>query len=392
MKTIFVNSFRMESLEKQIQKINKKAVKFGCPEITTEIVKTKRVKVETESGREVIQTEHEIEVEGVPVKMNGWTFAASVDYIGEERVIKTMPGFTVPERFYKGERYCDHCKSSRARKQVWLVQHEDGRVLQVGSTCIKDFLGHDLRSMFSMIDELMDEDFLGGEGAGWEFIGLIDFLEIVSGVINTCGWVSGSEAYDSGGMKESTGATAMLFVDYRGKDRDIREAIRLAKESVTDKNREEVKAAIQWASEISAEDSNDYLRNIGAIARAGEVNYKVKGFAASILIAHEKHLEWKEQKEAEEAGEVVDSKWVGEIKKRETFQVIVKSTHNIETDFGVSCIHRMQDAFGNMLVWFASGSANWIERGAAVTIKATVKEHQTYNDKKQTIVNRVAVV
>jgi hypothetical protein len=246
--------------------------------------------------------------------------------------------------------------------------------------------------MFGLIDDLFDEDFLGGEGAGWEFISLIDFLEVVSGVINISGWVSGSEAYDSGGMKESTGATAMLFVDYRGKDRDIKEAIRLAKESVTDKNREEVKAAIQWASEISAEDGNDYLRNIGAIARAGEVNYKLKGFAASILIAHEKHLQREEEKAEQEAGEAVDSKWVGEIKKRETFQVIVKSTRNIETDFGVSCIHRMQDAFGNLLVWFASGSASWIEKGAAVTIKATVKEHQIYNDKKQTIVNRVAVV
>ena len=55
-------------------------------------------------------------------------------------------------------------------------------------------------------------------------------------------------------------------------------------------------------------------------------------------------------------------------------------------------IHRLADDAGNDLVWFASPSATWLEKGRTYRVRATILAHNEYQGRAQTLVSRVAVL
>lgn len=82
------------------------------------------------------------EVSGDSPKLAGWTFKSKIERGGDGDEIRSVPGFNLPEEF-KSRDICDHCKARRQRNRYFFVQHEDGGDLQqVGSSCVRDFLGH----------------------------------------------------------------------------------------------------------------------------------------------------------------------------------------------------------------------------------------------------------
>jgi hypothetical protein len=50
----------------------------------------------------------------------------------------------------------------------------------------------------------------------------------------------------------------------------------------------------------------------------------------------------------------------------------------------------MKDAEGRVIIWWASGEAEWVKEGETYEITGTIKEHGEYNGRKQTVLQRVA--
>jgi hypothetical protein len=42
----------------------------------------------------------------------------------------------------RSEGWCEHCRKRRARRTTYLLRHVDGRLAQVGSSCLAEFIGH----------------------------------------------------------------------------------------------------------------------------------------------------------------------------------------------------------------------------------------------------------
>lgn len=89
------------------------------------------------------------------------------------------------------------------------------------------------------------------------------------------------------------------------------------------------------------------------------------------------------------------SDWVGRAGERLTLAVTVERVASFERPafnalWTTEIVHvvTMRDRTGNAIVAKGRFSA---EKGETLTIKATVKEHSTYKDERQTIVQRVAV-
>jgi hypothetical protein len=83
-------------------------------------------------------------LEGEPPSLAGWTLAAVVDHRhGEPRLRVTSSAAAPaldPRRFC--EPRCDHCRLRRRRAATFVVWHAaTGRVRQVGTGCLRDFLG-----------------------------------------------------------------------------------------------------------------------------------------------------------------------------------------------------------------------------------------------------------
>ena len=148
---------------------------------------------------------------------------------------------------------------------------------------------------------------------------------------------------------------------------------------------------MEWAQNVDGSD-NDYLFNINKLANRSTVYPKRFGYVCSILPSYLRNQEKLvvAKTRAEELA-AKSNEWCGEIKKREDFELILIKVHCIEGAYGTTYIHKFEDAAGNDFTWFASVD-NDLNRGEKVTLKATVKKHDTYNDRKQTIITRAKVL
>lgn len=92
---------------------------------------------------------------------------------------------------------------------------------------------------------------------------------------------------------------------------------------------------------------------------------------------------------AKRAAEVATSNWIGEKGQRRDFELTVTFTTSFETQFGTLHVHNMTDAAGNVVVY--KGGRRIAARGETIKVKATIKEHGTYKDVKQTVIARPVV-
>lgn len=133
-----------ELIEKLI-KINKKALKLGCNEI--QIIPGKIEEKVIESGKNAgkILRWVNITITGESPVLDGWKFIATVQHlrdVSENIIRKISKDIDIPVQ-YRSRIICDHCHVNRYRKETFLVSYKDtGLIMQIGRSCLKDFLGH----------------------------------------------------------------------------------------------------------------------------------------------------------------------------------------------------------------------------------------------------------
>lgn len=104
-------------------------------------------------------------------------------------------------------------------------------------------------------------------------------------------------------------------------------------------------------------------------------------------MVHKLHQEAINPKPVEERPE---SNYVGVVGERSKFIVTVEYIKVLDSVYGYAYLHIMVDDKGNDIRWF--GSNRLCEKGETLTIKGTVKKHEVYDGRKQTILSRCAKV
>ena len=97
------------------------------------------------------------------------------------------------------------------------------------------------------------------------------------------------------------------------------------------------------------------------------------------------------QKIAPEQEETTPSEWVGTVGDKITATVTFVRKGWCDNRFGGSNIYTFRDANGNQIVWFTSVLMDK-EVGDTFNIKATVKAHNEYKGKKNTVISRAKIV
>lgn len=174
-----------------------------------------------------------LEVEGVIPEQNGWQFVATLVHTEDGNIIRAVPGYTVPVEYRDRPTWCDHCKTNRIRRDTYIVRHEDGRVMQVGSNCLEDFIGAPASSLTKAVEHLLNaydicdaaqkREWLGGTNALHIFrIDLDTFLQNVAAVVLKQGhYITrkiARESVDANGYAKliATSDTAMTAMNNRG--------------------------------------------------------------------------------------------------------------------------------------------------------------------------------
>ena len=95
------------------------------------------------------------------------------------------------------------------------------------------------------------------------------------------------------------------------------------------------------------------------------------------------------ERKAAQAASDATSTWIGEIGKRQVFELTAVFHSSFETQFGVMHVCGFKDAAGNIVIYEGSSDVS-AERGVRVIGKATVKDHGVREGVKQTIISRPA--
>lgn len=389
-----IPSPNMAKFEERFTKLQKRAIKIGCPTPTYSIVSesTRTIQVvvgeyEDELGRVKQQVEdrvlliNHITITSGEVVVAGYEFVSSIEHTEEGNILHTLKDKSVPNQYRDCGPWCDHCKTLRRRNDTFVVRHiETDTYKQVGRNCLADFFGRDASQYAAQAELYFEIDELGQAceeegGFGWGSSGprydmLDTYLSYVAEVITRSGWKSRSSAKEYGG--EATADIAIYHMHPPPMARGLMFS------HPEEKSVEMAKAAVVWCQEITDEEveRSEYLHNIRVIARRGIVGPRQAGFAASIVSGYQRYLGDLKRKERYAAQGAV-SKFVGEVKQSIKVQVLVDHVVNIpDYGYGASALHLMVDAEGNRYTW--KSSTTTLEKGSEALLKGSVKEHEEY--------------
>ena len=396
---------RLETAEALIVKANKRASKVGASPISMKVLRTfdkpyNRINDDGTTTHFVVRYA-EVEIEGETPKFAGWEFLAALDHSHETgTVVRAVPGATVPEKYWSALPACDHCQENRRRKDTYVVQHEDGTIKQVGSTCIQDFLGgqdpqvaiSNLNTWNTICGFFNSEDgaYDGPCSRGELRVGTLNFLQAAVADIRINGFLGTAKARET--EKESSSQRiASYFFPVEGEERRAKEFWG----TITDKDIEDAKSLIEWASTLQIRIDDSFLNNVKIVCGSTSLQRRDFGIAAASVTAYNREV----SRRLELSREATVSQYVGEIGKRDVFTLTLVALKSWQSDYGVTHFHKFLDASGNVVIWFGSTTLLIdgpeftcpLEVGQSVTVKASVKAHNEREGVKQTIVTRVAV-
>lgn len=392
-----------ESVQAALLELQKRAVKRGLSPLAWSWGKVYIVSREERDGSKTKIAKIPLTFEGsASCSFEGWTFVAALEHLDGENLVRALPGQILPPEYRTRGPQCDHCKLARRRADTYVVRHEDGRLVQVGSTCIADFLGSSdavkiaayatmLASARGLAEGGESEGFGGGSGD----VTLSQYLPFVAWCVREQGWVSRTVARERGGA--ATADTAMHFMSC---GKSTCKTCMGAQCKPTEADIALAQASEAWAEslsdgEVNAQAGSDYLHNVRALARSGVVSGRSAGIAASIVTAYER-AQGVLRKKAERAAKAAlpgANTYVGTVGKRETFSnVTLDFVTGYETQYGYTTVCKFLTDDGALLVWKASNSD--LARGDVgkrYDIKGTVKKHDEYKGQKQTLLSRCAL-
>jgi hypothetical protein len=369
---------RMPVINKQLEKVNRRAAKLGLPPVKLIELGRFTKEIKNQDGRKWDREYLRLRVDGEAPKVKGWTFVARIMHSEGGNIINTAPGMSPPPAKYRtAEPNCEHCKMNRRRNDTFVMRSEQGEYKQIGRNCLADFLGSadpaEQIGFFgdwnSVVQSLGDEDsdYYGG-GSGSRTIEIVSYLTAALAVIRKFGFVPRSKSEDLG--KPATSYILdSIFFGMSKDDQKLRDEVRAVKKPDDEDKAREI---LDWAkSQKNQEDVSDYLWNISAAAERIVVDSKTAGLVASIPAAYQRAMDKKVEKEkvekeAESAPEVT-------LKPKDKFEGVltVIKTPRWSNDYGLTVLHIMQDEHGRLYKWKASNED--IPVGSKVHIKGTVK-------------------
>jgi hypothetical protein len=367
----------------KIAKINDRAAKRGFTgRLVVEGQREVKVSADRLTGFEVREVVYNTRVTGEAPSYGGYTFLARIDRVGESFVISTAPGVEHVERSLVHAGECDHCGFNRQRNNTYLVRNDStGETVNVGSTCIKDFLGWDASVVFFSDSDIEVEQ--GGSYVERQF-SVDTVLAYAFSAIRAHGWVARS-SYEG---RPTADLVSLALFGGRMSERDLAD-VRALHAHV-----EEATAAVEAIKGYILSDafngSSTYVDNLKVLVAQEAVTARQFGLLASAPQAYLRSMEKAAEKKAAEAQ--TPSEWVGAVKGKVEVTGTIEAVRYIDGNYGTTLLYTILGEDGNLYKWFSSNWALGEETGVKVHITGTVKAHDEYNGTKSTVLTRCKAI
>ena len=304
----------------------------------------------------------------------GWTFVASLDCEGDAPIVSNPTGAEIPEAILAAHGECDHCQTKRRRVHTVVVQAEDGRFLQVGKSCLGEFLG-DANFAVEALSKFEPSSWilLGAESDDFdrESYRAGDFGLDVDGVtrlaiaaIDAWGWTSKKVAFEHDRLATADRVSEMLWAPKV--DEETRAAIDASR---TDEVAAEAEAAIEWAKTLTG---SEYERNLAELAKRGDVRTRHFGLLVSLASAYRRHVEHETMRRKEAETLVPAPEGRVEIEG----EILTAKRRDSEYGITIKLLVLCDGEGGKYKVWVSAPRAltdNQREPGVRVRMTATLK-------------------
>ena len=379
----FLNADELAATRAKIAKLQQRSTRKGFTGLI-DVAAVPATRSSTSAGGLPV-TVHgfDVTITGEPPRYQGWRFVAAVDAVEGGTILRYPPGSTaeVPnDRIRPGE--CDHCHTTRTRRSTVLVSHDyTGQLLQVGRSCLKDFLGHNTLPVFFTHDEIANT--LGGSLAGtpsaWDVHSVLTYA---AAAVEAFGWTPASASEH--GRVPTRDLVRLALVGGRGADQ-LRDQLAPHLADATAR-------APQLCDDLlnGLTGSSGYEANLVSVLRGAAVDARHVGLAVSAIPAHQR-LQADRQLEAvrQDAAQKVD--YTGTVGEKVTLSGTVRTALRVDgytyrSPDQVMLVVDCGTAVAKMIT-----SAAWayqVKVGHPLTVTGTVKAHSEWNGIKQTVLSR----
>lgn len=315
-------------------------------------------------------------IEGEPFQFNGWTFVASIEWLEGKPFVATIPTYEGPEvdRAALVDGWCDHCQTKRRRNKVLIVEHPEQGRKQVGSNCVKDFLGHDIKVTY--LAGPSEGDFADGIASQPYAADTVQVLAAAVAVIGKYGWVSKTQAHIDENTPTSHEVSAYLFD--RGK---AGQAVRSDVGPITQAHIDYATAVIGWVQD-EWQGKGDYAENLRLAVGLKVTGHKTLGTLISAVSVFQKAIA---DTAARAAENITEDRYAPD-GERITIEVEVTSVRYFQSDYGTFAYVTFKSAT-HRFKWKATGSSI-PEQGATIRLTGTVKGVDEYNGAVFTVLTR----
>jgi len=379
----------------KIAKINARAAKKGWTGRVTLDATPTTVTRELVPGFKTTEQAFEVTLGGEAPSYNGYTFLATLDWDSNAGLItRCAPGVeVVVERDSLTPGWCDHCKTTRSRKATYLVLSETtGQQIQVGSSCIKDFLGWSGHFAFISDEEVraeMDDLWGSSHDSSDREYSVDTVLAVAWAAVKAYGWVPAS----AGDYKMSTKSVVMTFLHPSTSTNRYGENVDAALVAAVGAHVDGsmAAAAAVRAFILSSDFSGDseYVINMKAVIAAEFVSMRNIGLVASAPQAMARFEERTLARKIANAGPA--SEWIGtKGDKKVPFTGVIEGVRYIESDYGSTVLYTFRSTEGTVAKWFSS-AGNFGDNtaiGTTVSFVGTIKAHEEYQGVKSTVFTR----
>jgi len=334
-------------------------------------------------------TEVSVTVTGAPVFDGVWRVAGTlaVDSLG----VVTATTFGVEEYWASQHRelagQCDHCHKNRKRTVTVLLRNDAGDVLPVGRSCLGDYTGGSVRA--AVVAELLALGERIGEAFGVVAAAtpdsalLVDVVAVAHLIVDAYGFVP--SGYAGPGEIDTRTRLLMSIAPAEHHAPEFPPAA-LTAEQVT-------RARSSLDTILADAGASDYLTNLRAVCAEQWCQVTGKGnklgLLASLPTAVARIVGAAQRRDARAE---LPSAWIGNPGDKVELTGRVDLVREIDGAFGFSWLVKVETPAGLVKTFTTAAGFADLEVDQTITLKATIKSHDTYNDRRETLLARPKLV
>lgn len=368
----------LENFNKAFEKVAKKLVKAGFTPVSSVRILTELVKF---GPLLEVRTSYEVTLGGMPsLRIAGWEFIGKKTYLGEGVYLcKSKPGSAILEE--KGSS-CAHCSTDRFRKTLYVFQNAEGEQMQVGSSCVGEYLG--LPDGEALLEFYSGEFFARDSSS--EFLG--SHIRAVSFRTALASALSATDRFGFRGSREEHSTRSYCSTELFGLKGDLektwQERYCSARQGVME-SEEFQQTLLEIEEWLVAQRGSEFLENLQKLFQANICRPADLGYLAALP-----QVFLKAQNRAIARAQAHVSQYVGTVGGKFLGEVTVQKEFVCDGNFGRTYGYTLLDEAGNTLHWWSSTGI--LREGQTVMLKGSIKGHSEFREVRQTQLTRCKVV